>query len=137
MILSATRGFYGSVSDKSIVKFDGAMVPLRKGLYSKDCYELYDENDVLYKTYGAYALCDNGYHHWPTMMNPSKDAQDEDDYNWSEMLERPEKPASTSAACTALTALVSIIATLASSKVGTVTIVVIATHLPQGDEDLL
>jgi hypothetical protein len=91
MILSATRGFYGSVSDKSIVKFDGAMVSLRKGLYGKYCYELYDKNGVLYKTYGAYALCDNGYHHWPTMMNPSKDAQDEDDYNWSEMLESLQK----------------------------------------------
>jgi hypothetical protein len=91
MILAATRGFYGSVSDKSIVKFDGAMVSLRKGLYGKYCYELYDENGVLYKTYGAYALCDNGYHHWPTMMNPSKEAQDDDDYNWSEMSESLRK----------------------------------------------
>jgi hypothetical protein len=34
-ILAATRGFYGSVNDKSIVKFDGAMIALRDGCYSE------------------------------------------------------------------------------------------------------
>lgn len=91
MITSATRGFYGSVSDKSIVKFDGAMMEMKNGMYSSYGYELYDKDGNLYKTYGGYSLCDNGYHKWFTMMNPSKIALDDDDYNWSEMLESLRK----------------------------------------------
>ena len=44
MIVSATKGFYGSVSDKSIVKFDGAMMAMKNGLYDENRYELYDDN---------------------------------------------------------------------------------------------
>ena len=40
MIVSATKGFYGSVSDKSIVKFDGAMMAMKNGLYDANTYEL-------------------------------------------------------------------------------------------------
>jgi hypothetical protein len=67
IIISATRGFYGSVSGKSIVKFDDAMVEMRKGKYSSYCYELYDKDGNLLKSYGGYTLCDNGYHKWSTI----------------------------------------------------------------------
>ena len=40
---------------------------------------------------GAYNLCDNGYHKWSTMMEPSKRPADQDDYNWTEMLESLRK----------------------------------------------
>jgi hypothetical protein len=40
MIVSATKGFYGSVSDKSIVKFDGAMMAMKNGLYDSNRYEI-------------------------------------------------------------------------------------------------
>ena len=50
-------------------------------------YELYDKNGKLYSAKGAYNLCDNGYHKWSTMMEPSKRPADDDDYNWTEMLE--------------------------------------------------
>lgn len=91
MILSATRGFYGSVSDKSIVKFDGAMMAMKKGMYDESKYELYDKDGKLYSAKGAYNLCDNGYHKWSTMMEPSKRPADDDDYNWTEMLESLRK----------------------------------------------
>lgn len=91
MIVSATRGFYGSVSDKSIVKFDGAMMAMKNGLYDANRYELYDEDGNLYTVEGAYNLCDNGYHKWSTMMEPSKRPADADDYNWTEMLESLRK----------------------------------------------
>ena len=42
MILSATKGFYGSVLDKTIVKFDSAMVSMREGSYASYDYQLYN-----------------------------------------------------------------------------------------------
>ena len=91
MIVSATKGFYGSVSDKSIVKFDGAMMAMKNGLYDGNSYQIYDDEGVLYTVNGAYNLCDNGYHKWSTMMEPSKRPADENDYNWTEMLESLRK----------------------------------------------
>jgi hypothetical protein len=73
------------------VKFDGAMMNMRNGLYSANRYQIYDENGVLMTVEGAYNLCDNGYHKWATMMEPSKRPADQDDYNWTEMLESLRK----------------------------------------------
>ena len=91
VIVSATKGFYGSVSDKSIVKFDGAMVAMKKGLYDENTYDVYDDEGKITTVNGAYNLCDNGYHKWSTMMEPSKRPADQDDYNWTEMLESLRK----------------------------------------------
>ena len=57
MIVSATKGFYGSVSDKSIVKFDGAMMAMKNGMYDDNSYDIYNDDGVSVK--GAYNLCDN------------------------------------------------------------------------------
>ena len=83
MILSATKGFYGSVIDKTIVKFDSAMVRMREGCYASHAYQLYDAEGDLKNVQGGYCICDNGYLKWPTMMAPSKIAVDVQDYNWS------------------------------------------------------
>lgn len=91
IIVSATKGFYGSVSDKSIVKFDGAMMAMKNGLYDANRYEIYNEQGVIHTVEGAYNLCDNGYHKWSTMMEPSKNPDGVDDYNWTEMLESLRK----------------------------------------------
>lgn len=91
-ILACTRGFYGSVSDKSIVKFDGAMVAVRKGCYAKNEYAIYSRDGELLMVKGAYFICDNGYHKWPTMMEPTKDSNgDQDNFIWSEMNESLRK----------------------------------------------
>lgn len=91
VIISATKGFYGSVSDKSIVKFDGAMMAMKKGLYDKNTYDVYDDEGKITTVNDAYNLCDNGYHKWSTMMEPSKRLADQDDNNWTEMLESLRK----------------------------------------------
>ena len=91
MITSATRGFYGSVVDQSIVKFDGAMTAMRDGCYKDFRYSVYDKNGQRTVVRGAYALSDNGYHPWPSLMYPSKVAQSPEDSNWSEMLESLRK----------------------------------------------
>jgi hypothetical protein len=91
IIVSATKGFYGSVSDKSIVKFDGAMMAMKNGMYDENKYNVYDVEGRTITVNGAYNLCDNGYHKWSTMMEPSKRPADQDDYNWTEMLESLRK----------------------------------------------
>ena len=91
MITSATRGYYGSVTDQSIVKFDGAMTSMRDGCYQDFRYSVYDKDGERKTVSGAYALCDNGYHPWPCLMYPSKIAKGEADFNWSEMLESLRK----------------------------------------------
>jgi hypothetical protein len=40
---------------------------------------------------GAYNLCDNGYHKWSMMMEPSKNPDGVDYHNSSEMLESLRK----------------------------------------------
>jgi hypothetical protein len=64
MIVSATKGFYGSVSDKSIVKFDGAMMAMKNGLYDSNRYEIYNEQGVLHTVEGAYNLCEIMHFKW-------------------------------------------------------------------------
>jgi hypothetical protein len=91
MIVSATKGFYGSVVDMTVVKFDSAMVALREGAYNDHEYSLYDATGNSKVVKGGYCICDNGYLRWPTMMAPSKVAVDVPDYNWREMLESMRK----------------------------------------------
>jgi hypothetical protein len=91
MIVSATKGFYGSTVDMTVVKFDNAMVAMRDGVYSEYEYLLYDASGNSNVVKGGYCICDNGYIRWPTMMAPSKVAISDEDYNWSEMLESLRK----------------------------------------------
>jgi Plant transposon protein len=91
MIVSATKGFYGSVVDMTIVKFDSAMVSMRNGVYSEYEYLLYDADGYPNVVKGGYCICDNGYLKWPTMMAPSKGRADDPDWDWSEMLESLRK----------------------------------------------
>lgn len=91
MATSVTRGFYGTVVDKSIVKFDGFMCAIRAGLYKSFKYLLYNESGVLEECTGGACLNDNGYLYIPTMMEPTKDPVDEADQQWSEMAESLRK----------------------------------------------
>jgi Plant transposon protein len=77
--------------DQSIVKFDGAMTAMRDGCYKDFRYSVYDKDGKRTVVSGAYALSDNGYHPWPSLMYPSKDAQSVADRDWSEMLESLRK----------------------------------------------
>lgn len=91
IIVSATKGFYGSVSDKSIVKFDGAMMQMKNGIYDANTYNLYDAEGKVITVGGAYNLCDNGYHKWSTMMEPSKHATSDEERDWTKMVESLRK----------------------------------------------
>ena len=90
-ILAVTPGWYGSVVDKTIVKFDKAMLDIRDGRYADYTYEVYNDEGRKYTMRGAYVLCDNGYLSWTTMMEPSKVSASVEESNWSEMCESLRK----------------------------------------------
>ena len=83
IITSATRGFYESFVDQSIVKFDGAMTAMRDGCYKYFRYSVYDKDKDGKRTivFGAHAFSDNGYHPWPSLMYPSKVTKSDADIN--------------------------------------------------------
>ena len=61
LILYVTPGFYGSVVDKTIVKFDEAMTSIRDGLYSEFETKIYNDMGVQIVLRGAHTINDNGY----------------------------------------------------------------------------
>jgi hypothetical protein len=91
-VLACTPGFWGSVGDKSIIRFDGAMTEIRSGKYAAIKSEIYsgvgDEKVVLHD---VHTINDNGYHYWRYMMEPSKYSQTDDEAAWSELLESLRK----------------------------------------------
>lgn len=91
-ILGCTPGFWGSVGDKSIIRFDGTMTEIRRGKYAEIEYEIYsgveDEKIVLRD---VHTINDNGYHYWRYMMEPSKYSSTDDEAAWSELLESLRK----------------------------------------------
>lgn len=70
LILYVTPGFYGSVVDKTIVKFDEAMTSIRDGLYSEYETKIYNDKGVQIVLKGAHTINDNGYLNWACMMEP-------------------------------------------------------------------
>ena len=60
-------------------------------MYDDCSYNAYNDDGVIMSVKGAYSLCDDGCHKWPTMMEPSKKSVDQNDYKWTEMLESLRK----------------------------------------------
>jgi hypothetical protein len=91
-ICSCTRAFSGATNDKTITRYDEFVQQMQRGdLYGSVPFTLYtkDGTPVVHK--GLYMLCDNGYHKWRVLQNPSKVSVDDDDLAWSEMVESLRK----------------------------------------------
>jgi len=67
------------------------MMDIRRGKYKELEYELCDSKGKKHKVKGGYVICDNGYHKWVTMMEPSKRPADIPDQVWSKMVESIRK----------------------------------------------
>ena len=89
--MSATKGFYGSVSDRSIVRFDGAVMSVKNGIYKEYKFKAYKLDGSVIDLFGAYIICDNGYHKWACLMEPSKNSSTQEEFQWSEMVESMRK----------------------------------------------
>lgn len=91
LIISVSIGFYGSVVDKTIVKFDETMRKIRDGYYASYTFEYYDSDGSVKVMNDVHSINDNGYLKWACMMEPSKHPESAEDFFWSEMLESLRK----------------------------------------------
>lgn len=76
-VLSCTAGFYGSLNDKTIVKFDGVVTRLRMGSHDRVKYTVHDEQGNAKERSGVWVMVDGGYCTWAVTMaasstNPGK-----------------------------------------------------------------
>lgn len=89
---SCTSGFYGTSSDKTIVRFDGYVEKIRfNELFSTATFKLQVSPDCWIIETGLYLLCDGGYHKWRILQCPYKYTSDEDRTRWSEFAESIRK----------------------------------------------
>ena len=91
-ILSVTTGFWGSVNDKTIVKFDGFIQSIHtKQQYSEVKFRVYKENGEYEEVVGLYIIVDGGYHKWRCLQCPLKFTPDEWERVWSKFVESVRK----------------------------------------------
>lgn len=91
-IISCTRGFLGTVTDKTISLYDPFVRGIHDGsLYSNVRWTRLDKNGVGHEMVGCHLICDNGYPDWKTMVAPVSNAKSSDLSSWSRMMESVRK----------------------------------------------
>jgi hypothetical protein len=92
-IIGVTKGFPGTVSDKTICRYDSFLIALRtQSRYLQLSYQLYNtQDDTLETMRGAYVICDGGYYKWRTMQCPRKNISILDMIKFSKYLESVRK----------------------------------------------
>ena len=92
-IIAVSSGHYGSMNDKTIVRFDDFICRIKdKRLYDDIEFELYSAEGGVVKEKGLYLIVDGGYHKWRVLQCPYKHAADGSaDKNWSERFESVRK----------------------------------------------
>lgn len=91
-IRSCTNEFYGSVNDKTIIKYDEYITDVKEGKRWADVvFEVLDENGSTVEMNGVFFICDNGYHRWNCLMSPFAYCSSEEKIKWSEWVESVRK----------------------------------------------
>ena len=94
-IMGVSGSFFGSVNDKTIVKFEKEIDKVRSSeLYTNYEYDIYTSNSGNIQNLsiqGCYLLCDNGYLNWVILQCPSTSIADGPLYHWSKRLESVRK----------------------------------------------
>jgi hypothetical protein len=86
-IMSVTPGTFGSMNDKTIVKFDGFIEQLRtKQLFTNYEYSLNISANETRNFYGAYVITDGGYHNWKGMMSAISNTSIKNKRLWGDWL---------------------------------------------------
>ena len=84
-ILSWTRSFVGSASDKTICKFDLFLKALRTvPLFLNFRYAVFARQGAVKILKGVYLICDGGYLKWRILQCGNKHPSDIDDHYYSE-----------------------------------------------------
>lgn len=93
--MGVSGSFFGSVNDKTIVKFEKEIDKVRSDeLYTKYQYDIYTSDcGTINNTRieGCYLLCDNGYLNWKILQCPSTSIADGPLWHWSKRLESVRK----------------------------------------------
>ena len=87
-IISSTVGYPGRWNYKTIVRFDGFVTDIQRGLFLKDHKFTLKESegeDVDYE--GAWNLVDGGYLNWSSLICPFKNTMSVKDTTWSKWAE--------------------------------------------------
>ena len=91
-IVSCTRAFAGAVNDLTLCRYDSFLQSVHKGTLYKDVsYEVYDLDGIPHEVRGLVFICDNGYHKWRCLQNPSKVPLGDVERKWSKMIESLRK----------------------------------------------
>jgi hypothetical protein len=91
-ILASTVGYPGRWNDKTIVRFDGFVTDIQRGIYLPDNkFSLFnaDGEEVEYK--GAWILVDGGYLNWSCLICPFKESISLKEQRWSRWVESMRK----------------------------------------------
>ena len=89
--IACTAGFYGSLNDKTIVKFDGQITKLPQGSHSATRYRLHRADGSEIVRNGVWVMVDGGYLEWVVTMAASKDDADEVYVAWRSKWESVRK----------------------------------------------
>ena len=70
-IISVTYGIPGTMSDRTIVRFDGFVTDIHDGIiYNNVKFQMCNIIGEEFEVKGAWLLCDNGYPKWRCMQCP-------------------------------------------------------------------
>jgi hypothetical protein len=96
-ILHVSQAFWGTINDMNISQIDEVFFMLKgKGKFANhplsklEWYSCDAEGNET-KNYGAWLLCDGGYHDWPCLACPFKDQPPGPVRNWSKSVESTRK----------------------------------------------
>ncbi|CAN0043663.1 unnamed protein product, partial [Pylaiella littoralis] len=91
-LLAATKGFAGSMNDKTIIRYDAAVTKIRKDpIYTEKVYTLFDKDGTPFQRKGNYSIVDNGYNKWAILIPPTKWPTTDMETRWSRALESVRK----------------------------------------------
>ena len=91
-ILASTVGYPGRWNDKTIVRFDGFVTDIQRGLYLQDNIFTLDDSKGKETEYtGAWVLVDGGYLNWSSLICPFKDSISKKEARWSRWAESMRK----------------------------------------------
>ena len=91
-IIASTVGYPGRWNDMTIVRFDGFVTDVQRGLYLQDNqFTLKNDKGEDENHIGAWILVDGGYLNWSTLICPFKDSLSVKEERWSSWAESMRK----------------------------------------------
>lgn len=91
-IIASTVGFPGRWNDKTVVRFDGFVTDVQRGLYLKNNKFTLKNSEGKDENYrGAWILVDGGYLNWASLICPFKDTISIKEQRWSRWAESMRK----------------------------------------------